>query len=175
MFYFPLVIDFGQFQETAERLNAVLNENAKLKQEIESLTTALEVLTAELNSAKIITHFHSDPELDVSHSFSPLKVRGLDFRIFVCGIQKLMSSFSYLQAKLGDVQEKYTQVKQELETKKEELREVRASWNVDRANHQKLEHLYSVAVEEKNELQNKVILSTFNFIEFNFRTLSEVQ
>lgn len=66
--------DFWQFQESAERLNMAANENLKLKREIDSLANALEVLTAELNSVKIITHYHSDSESDVSHSLSPLKV-----------------------------------------------------------------------------------------------------
>lgn len=60
--------------------------------------------------------------------------------------------------KLNDVQEKYMKVRQELETKKDELRELRSSWNLDRANHEKLEHLYSVALDEKNDLQQKVQL-----------------
>lgn len=57
-----------------------LNENVKLKREIDSLGNALEVLTAELNSVKIITQYHSDSESELSHSLTPLKVSRLSLR-----------------------------------------------------------------------------------------------
>lgn len=75
------------FQESAESLNMALNENIKLKREIDSLKNELDALAAELNSVKIITQYHSDSESDLSRSLNPLKVSSANFVIFFLNLK----------------------------------------------------------------------------------------
>lgn len=55
----------------------MVKENLDLKQNVDTLKNQIEALTAEMNSIKAISQYHSDSENELSRSLYPLKVNSV--------------------------------------------------------------------------------------------------